>query len=328
MKPEISVLIPAYNAEKTILAAVWSALNQDFDGFEVCVYNDGSTDKTRELLDSLADARLRVIHGGKNEGIVHARNHLLQNTTTPFIAWLDADDIMLPGRLKLQYAYFQKHPKTDILGGWAQLRNRGDRTNKSLVKAPINSDYLETALLFKNPLVNSAVMARHFFVLENLLFDPVFEGFAEDYDVFLRCRKAGKHFGMIQQPVVSYWVREADEQSQTERIRRADEKRAWLLCRQFPFTEKDTAPAIACFLRSNRPVQAEKFNMLLGWLKQVKKQLNNESVLNSVGAKAALMLHFFRLYRLRFGLLPAIFWLLFQNPVATATMLRNRTRFS
>ena len=330
MNPKISVLIPAYNAEKTILAAVWSALNQHFDGFEVCVYNDGSTDKTQELLDDIADARLRVFNADVNKGVVFARNCLLQKTTTPFVAWLDADDIMLPGRLQAQYHYFQKHPKTDILGGWAELRNFWEKEvshhRKHLVKAPLNPDYLETAMLFKNPMINSSVMSRHFFVSENLLFDSAFEGFAEDYDLFLRCRNKGKRFGIIPQPMVSYWVREAGEQARIEQERHADEKRAALLCRNFPFTQTEIASDIIGFLRTSQPISERLFLVLLGWLKQAKKQLNAGSRLTTTGAKAALMLHFFRLYRLRFGLLPAAMWLLVQNPFTVVTMLRNRTR--
>lgn len=328
MKPEISVLIPAYNAEKTILPAVWSALNQDFDAFEVCVYNDGSLDKTQQLLDGIDDARLRLFHGEKNQGIVYTRNQLVQNTTAPFVAWLDADDIMLPGRLQAQYDYFGKHPQTDILGGYAELRKAGLKNvlmpAGSLVKGPTNTDYLLSTMLFRNPFIQSSIMARTFFVKDALLFDPDFE-YTEDYDWFLRCRQAGKRFGVVSRPVVSYLMSSDTDQKNKEALNDAKTKWEKLLLRNFPFTGKENAGRVVGFLRSNDRLSAETYEYLVGWLKRAEGFCFTEET-KITGTQAAILFQWFRLYRLRFGLLPAMFWLLFQNPVATATMLRNRTR--
>lgn len=329
MKPEISVLIPAYNAEKTILAAVWSALNQDFNAFEVVVLNDGSTDKTSELLENISDVRLRVIQREKNTGIVHARNLLLQNTIAPFVAWLDADDVMLPGRLTLQYAFFQKHPETDILGGFAELRKTGLKglimPGGSVVKMATNPDYLKTAMLFRNPFIHSSIMARNFFVKENILFDPDFDGFAEDYEWFLRCRLAGKRLGIIPRQVVSYMMSSDADQKNKETRNDAQTKWEKLLLRNFPFTDEKNARSIIGFLRSNERLSAEMFVYIQDWLNRA-EALCFSTVSLKKGAKAALLFQRFRLHRLRFGFLAATLWLLFQNPVATATMLRNRTR--
>jgi glycosyltransferase involved in cell wall biosynthesis len=328
MKPKISVLIPAYNAENTILAAVWSSLNQDFNGFEVCVYNDGSTDKTRELLDNISDSRLRVFHRETNQGIANARNTLVQNTTAPFVAWLDADDIMLPGRLQAQYSFFEERPETDILGGYAELRKGGLPgflvPGGSVVKAATRPDYLRASMLFRNPFVQSSVMARNFFVKENLLFDPAFE-YTEDYDLFLRCRQAGKRFGIIPRPVVSYLISSDTDQKNKET--RNDTQAKWekLLLRNFPFTGKENAGRVVGFLRSNEWLSAESFEYLVGWLKRAEGFCFAEET-KATGTKAALLFQWFRLYRLRLGLLPAVFWLLFQNPVISVAMLRNRTR--
>lgn len=328
MNPKISVLIPAFNAEKTILAAVWSALNQDFDAFEVCVYNDASTDNTRPLLETVSDSRLRVFHGETNQGIAQTRNLLVQNTTAPFVAWLDADDIMLPGRLQAQYNYFHQNPETDILGGYAELRKVGLKgvliPAGSVVKGPTNVDYLRTAMLFRNPFIHSSIMVRNFFVKENFLFDPEFE-YTEDYDWFLRCRQAGKQFGVVSRPVVSYLISSDTDQKNKETRNNTQAKWEKLLLRNFPFTGKENVGRVVGFLRNNDRLPAETFVYLVDWLNRAERLCFAEET-KTTGTIAALLFQRFRLYRLRFGLLPAVIGLLFQNPFATVTMLGNRTR--
>lgn len=330
MIPTVSVLIPAYNAEKTILAAVWSALNQDFERFEVLVYDDGSTDKTREILEGVVDTRLHVLSGQTNNGIVHARNALLQESKAPFIAWLDADDIMLPGRLQAQYEYLQNRTGIDLVGGWAELRSGGLKDilmpGFSLVKMSNNPDYLSASLCFRNPFIHSSIMARNFFARENLLFDVAFDGFAEDYDLFLRCHNAGKRFGVIPTTVVSYWLSTKLEQSEKEKRHRAQEKWEQLLCRTFPKTPADKAAAIVAFLRNNNRVSADLFAFLADWLEESKLVVWKNPNTPCLGEKAVLLYQKFRLMRLRYGWISALMWLATNNPAVVFCMLRNRKR--
>lgn len=90
---KISIIIPAYNIEKYIMNAVNSALKQTYENVEVVVVNDGSTDNTKQLLDSLAlkDARIRVIHK-VNEGVTSARLTGVSVATGEWIGFLDGDD--------------------------------------------------------------------------------------------------------------------------------------------------------------------------------------------------------------------------------------------
>lgn len=98
----ISVLIPAYNAEKTIEACLDSVLTQTFQGFEVVVINDGSTDATAEILNAYAekDTRIRVFHQ-ENAGVSAARNRAVLESCGEEITFLDADDRLLPAYLEV-----------------------------------------------------------------------------------------------------------------------------------------------------------------------------------------------------------------------------------
>lgn len=102
-RPLISVLIPAYNAERWIGDAIRSVQAQTIAGWELIVVNDGSTDGTSEVVRATADPRIRLVEQ-PNAGVSPARNKALEHARGEHIAFLDADDAMLPGNLELKHA--------------------------------------------------------------------------------------------------------------------------------------------------------------------------------------------------------------------------------
>lgn len=100
----ISVIMAAYNAEKTIEQAVNSVLNQTYPNFELLVVNDHSTDRTMELIESIAakDRRVRLISNSKNCGVSCTRRHGLDRAEGLWIAILDSDDLWAPEKLEKQ----------------------------------------------------------------------------------------------------------------------------------------------------------------------------------------------------------------------------------
>ena len=115
--PTISVVLPVYNGEQFIVEAVSSILAQTFQDFELLLIDDGSTDKTRDLLQPLArdDARL-IIHGEARRGLVGALNFGIAQSKGRYIARMDADDIALPERFAAQVAYLDRHPDCVAVG--------------------------------------------------------------------------------------------------------------------------------------------------------------------------------------------------------------------
>ena len=109
MIDKISVVMPAYNAIPFLKAAVESILAQSFKDFEFLIVNDGSTDETKDYLDSLTDPRIRVIHQTRR-GLVSALNIGIQEAKHEWIARMDADDIALPRRLEKEVAFLDVNP--------------------------------------------------------------------------------------------------------------------------------------------------------------------------------------------------------------------------
>lgn len=191
--PLVSVVIPAFNAERWLPAALDSILRQSHRDLEIIIVDDGSRDKTPGLLDKAAslDPRIKVVRFQKNSGIVAALNEGLSHARGDFIARMDADDIALPERFERQLAYMSQN-RLDLCGSWVVEFGMGF---PRAVKLPSDSPAVHTHLLFQNVICHPTVIARR----------EVFEGFkyrhdhecAEDYDLFAR---ASAHFRLGNYP--------------------------------------------------------------------------------------------------------------------------------
>ena len=119
-KPEITVAMPAYNAAAHLREAVDSILAQSFEDFELLVVDDGSTDNTLALAQSIGDKRIRVERLPANKGRATARNMALGRARGRYLAWMDADDIAMPHRLEVQHACLEARPQIHICGAGVQ----------------------------------------------------------------------------------------------------------------------------------------------------------------------------------------------------------------
>lgn len=118
--PTISVVVPAYNAESTILKTITSVQQQTFADFELIIINDGSTDGTLDLLNTLEDSRLKIFTY-ENGGLSVARNRGISRARGEFIAFLDADDLWTSDKLELQLAALQQHPEAGVAYSWTHF---------------------------------------------------------------------------------------------------------------------------------------------------------------------------------------------------------------
>ena len=116
MDKKISIIVPAYNSEKTIKRCINSILHQTYRNFELVVVDDGSNDKTPQLLDdyALLDERIKVIHKA-NGGVSSARNVGLENATGEYITFCDADDLLLEYALENYIKSFDANESVDAV---------------------------------------------------------------------------------------------------------------------------------------------------------------------------------------------------------------------
>jgi glycosyltransferase involved in cell wall biosynthesis len=157
--PAITVLMPAYNAEKYIGQAIDSVLRQTFTDFELVIVNDGSTDSTQKVIHSFKDARIVLINQ-PNMGVAAALNTGLKHSRAPFIARFDADDICYPERLEKQIRFLKENPEYILVGSDADYILENDDFLFHFQCIAHSHDEIMEKLYFYCPFVHPTVMYK------------------------------------------------------------------------------------------------------------------------------------------------------------------------
>jgi glycosyltransferase involved in cell wall biosynthesis len=185
-KPLVTVIIPTYNRGWIVKEAIDSVLDQDFSDFELIVVDDGSDDNTREILGAYANA-ITVLHQS-NRGVSAARNRGIAQASGRLIAFLDSDDLWLPGKLSTQVKFFEENGSALINQTQEIWIRNGIRVN------PKKRHHKFSGMIFERSLAlclvsPSAVMLRKSLFDTVGVFDEHLPA-CEDYDLWLRisCR--------------------------------------------------------------------------------------------------------------------------------------------
>jgi glycosyltransferase involved in cell wall biosynthesis len=200
--PEVSVIIPAYNAERFLERALKSVQAQTFSDYEVFVIDDGSTDRTAEVARKAGVNLLQQ----ENRGPAAARNTGVGTASGELVAFLDADDEWLPEKLDRQLEFMGQ-------GGFEisftdTFYARGGRRRRYSEIAPPQGGHILLPLLRQSFITTNTVVARRKLLLrEPFSEEKVFEKY-EDYELWLRLSAKGVAFGFLNEPLATYNARE------------------------------------------------------------------------------------------------------------------------
>lgn len=198
--PEMSVIMPAYNAAPYLREAVDSILAQTFTDFELIVIDDCSTDETPDILSSYNDSRLRVLRNDKNMERSFSKNLGITEAKAELVAFLDADDYAMPERLAVQHAFMSDNPEVILSSCYSIIMD-----SNTITRPPSMHNEIFARLLLTNPIVQSGVVLRKK-ALSGLDFwfrDETIP--SEDYDLWTRmaCLFSGK-LAIIPNPLIKY----------------------------------------------------------------------------------------------------------------------------
>ena len=202
-EPLISVVMPTFNAQKYISISIESILNQTFSNFEFIIIDDASTDNTLKIIEkySKKDKRIKIIKNKNNLNIGGSLNKGIKHSRSNFIARMDADDIALSNRLKLQYELMQKDTNLAVVGGYISVINENGE-NLYIRKYPTENEKIKKAFFRYMPFAHPSVMIRKNFFNEVGGYDPK-KSPSEDMDLWIKL--GVKHsFGNIDRPVLKY----------------------------------------------------------------------------------------------------------------------------
>ena len=217
--PAVSVLLPCYNAEKTIDEALHSLARQTLMDFEVLAVDDGSDDDTRVKLEAWAerDTRFRVI-SRDHAGVIAAANTGLVACTAPYIARMDADDRAHPERLARQADFLDNHPETAVVSSLVKAFPEEDvragyRIYIKWLNSLVTDQDIRREMFVESPLANPSIMMRQEWFEKMGGYHEY--GWPEDYDLWLRMYLAGARFAKIPQVLLEW-------RDHPERITRTD----------------------------------------------------------------------------------------------------------
>lgn len=216
--PKISVILPVYNAETTILRAVRSILDGHFKQLELIVADDGSTDRTLQTLNTIRDSRLRILKG-KHQGVAATANRAAAVTQAQWVARMDADDIAHPHRLKSQWQYAQRSG-CNLVSGWVRIVDLKGNPVKTMQRYEtwLNSltqhERIMAHRFVELPLPNPSILAKRSLFQNGCRKGP----FPEDYDHWLNVlSKPGVKAGKVRSIIL-------DWRDHSKRLTRSDHR--------------------------------------------------------------------------------------------------------
>jgi glycosyltransferase involved in cell wall biosynthesis len=183
--PLISVLLPVYNAERFIAESIRSILSQTFTDFELIIIDDGSKDKSAEIIESFTDPRIRFIRQ-QNAGMGATLNKAISLARGKYLARQDADDISLPERFEKQIDFLEHMEEYALVGTWAEIVDEELKLTGRFHHHPEMSTRLKYDLLFDNPFVHSSVMIRAIALKEVGPYDLSKDPLIQDYELWWR----------------------------------------------------------------------------------------------------------------------------------------------
>lgn len=206
-KPLISVVMPAYNAQKYLSGAIESILNQTFKKFELIIVNDASTDRTLSIIKSYSgkDPRILIINNAKQLDIAGSLNKGISKASSNIIARMDADDISFPNRLELQYKLINRSKKIAAVGANIVVMDPEEKDIATRTY-PETSKELKACLFKYSPFAHPVVMFRKKIFEEVGKYNPKYSP-TEDLDLWFRIGR--KHeFRSVPQLLLRYRLSE------------------------------------------------------------------------------------------------------------------------
>lgn len=212
---KVSVVMPVYNAEGTVLQALESLRAQSFRPLEIIVVNDGSTDGTMKLLHQHPDIKL-LDHS--HRGIAPALNDGLAAASGDYIARMDADDSCHPERIEMQTSFLDAFPEIGIVGcrvgfGGDREKQAGYAAHVDWINMLIGTEEIALNRFIESPLAHPSVMFRRELFEQ---FGAYRDGpFPEDYELWLRWMANGVKAGKVDQELIT-WNDPPDRLSRTD----------------------------------------------------------------------------------------------------------------
>jgi len=186
----VSVITPTYNRGELFKETIQSVLNQTYHNFEYIIIDDGSTDNTKEIVQSFQDKRIKYINQQHVGTPASGRNNGIRIAKGEYIAFLDSDDVWFPQKLEIQLNEFQKNAEILILATNGIIIPLQPYRKYLSIKKDLVVSFRDLIINKKNPIINSTVLIKRTAIeAVGLIDEEPFLRASEDFDYWLRVLK-------------------------------------------------------------------------------------------------------------------------------------------
>ena len=185
---KISLLLPVYNSEKTLRKCITTILSSSYSNFELVIINDGSTDSTKDIIESFKEDRINY-HEKSNSGLIDSLNFGVKNCSSEIIMRIDSDDYINPKKIELQLKELQSSNSV-LIGTNAYIVNEDDKIISDTNLPLKHSEIVKSMIKIRPSIIHPSIMVYKEILDKVNYFDEKYHH-AEDYDIFLRISRLG-----------------------------------------------------------------------------------------------------------------------------------------
>jgi glycosyltransferase involved in cell wall biosynthesis len=261
--PSVSVVMPVCNGAKYLVEAIKSIVNQSFTDFEFIIVDDGSTDRTVEIIHSFRERRIVLIENSDNLGNYPSRNIGMELARGKYICVMDADDISLKHRLERQFYYMETNPDVGICGSFIQTLPSGN-----FPKFITDNELLKVAFLSNNQCSHPSLMLRKSLLLQHQVNYNQNYCYSADFDL---CARGFRYFKIHNLPEVLLQYRHHPGQISTawfsEQQKFADAIRIQQLVGNLGFERKQVSESLHLKLMRREPIRETQALQAKNWIR-------------------------------------------------------------
>jgi len=188
ISPLVTILMPVYNSQTYLQESIDSMLGQSYKNFEFIIVDDGSKDKSNNIIKKYSDKRIKLITHKTNLGIVASLNEGLAIAKGKYIIRMDSDDISFPDRLKTQVDFMESNPEVGVCGSWIEVFG----TSNYIWRPPTSHEEIKVLLFVESALAHPSVCIRREILTKyELQYDKKYQ-YVEDYKLWIELSKITK----------------------------------------------------------------------------------------------------------------------------------------
>lgn len=194
---KVSIILCFYNEEKYLSKAIDSVLAQTYSNFELIIVNDGSTDRSDEIVKSYHDERIVYKAYEGNKRLAYARNRGLELATGDYVGFFDADDIMMPDKMERQVCYLNENPDIILVsGGYVFMDSEGKCDDDVTDPKYLSDDQIRAYMLVGNCIAVGAALFRREIISRYVIRLDEKNRVSEDYRLWIEMLPHGKFANM------------------------------------------------------------------------------------------------------------------------------------